>query len=266
MTPVQHKAEDNVDTIEPAQFLAWDTDFFGRRIARATMHWLDPQTAEAILEWCKLHDIECVYFLADSDHAETVRLAEDSGFRLVDIRVTLQRSIGDEQVGLKNDLSQSVQVRPSHQRDIPALQAIARTSYGDSRFCFDPCFPVESCEALYETWIKRSCEDYADVVLVAEMGDRPVGYVSCHLANDTSSGQIGLVGVESQAQGRRVGRTLVDHSLRWFAAHGVEAVNVVTQGRNIAAQRLYQSRGFLTHYVQLWYHKWFSDCASTIDS
>jgi hypothetical protein len=31
----------------------------------------------------------------------------------------------------------------------------------------------------------------------------------------------------------------------------------VTQGRNLAAQRLYQRTGFLIRDLQLWYHKWY---------
>jgi hypothetical protein len=31
----------------------------------------------------------------------------------------------------------------------------------------------------------------------------------------------------------------------------------VTQGKNIAAQRLYQKNGFLIRDLQLWYHKWY---------
>ena len=253
-----------METIESCQFLSWDTDFFGRRIARVIGHQLNTQRVETILEWCGNHAIECLYFLADSDDPETVRLAEDYGFRLVDVRVTLQCSIRDRRTGYSNDRSEAVRVRPSQSGDIPILQAIARTSYGKSRFYFDPYFPQESCDALYETWIKRSCEGYADVVLVAEVHDRPVGYVSCHLFSDTRRGQIGLVGIESQAQGRGVGQILADHCLHWFAEHGVEVVSVVTQGRNIAAQRLYQRCGFSIHSVQLWYHKWMPDCASQV--
>ena len=253
-------------TEEPCQFLPWDTDFFARRIARVTGHRLTPQRVEAILTWCETHAIDCVYFLADSDHAETVRLAENYGFRLVDIRVTLQCNLKDRQATLSNNPTEIVRVRQSRPSDIPALQAIAQSSYGDSRFYFDPCFPIESCEALYETWIKRSCEGYADVVRVAEVNDQPVGYVSCHLMRNAPHGQIGLVGVGSQTRGMGVGQTLLYHSLDWFADHGVEVVRVVTQGRNIAAQRLYQRCGFLTHSVQLWYHKWLSNCASRINT
>jgi hypothetical protein len=32
---------------------------------------------------------------------------------------------------------------------------------------------------------------------------------------------------------------------------------VVTQGNNLAAQRLYQTCGFLSRDLQLWYHKWY---------
>lgn len=248
-----------METIAPCESLPWDTEFFGRRIARATVHRLSIQTVESILEWCKSHAIECVYFLADSDHAESVRLAEDYGFRLVDVRVTLQCN-KDEQSRLSHDLFQTAHVHPVRQSDVPALQAIARTSHTDSRFYFDPCFPVESCEALYRTWIKRSCEGYADVVLVAELNDQPVGYVSCHLTSNEPRGRIGLVGVAAQARGQGVGQTLIRYATDWFVERGIKTISVVTQGRNTAAQRLYQRSGFLTQCVEFWYHKWLSGC------
>jgi len=71
-------------------------------------------------------------------------------------------------------------------------------------------------------------------------------------------GRIGLVGAGAEARGRGVARALVLAALSWFRSRGSERVQVTTQGRNIAAQRLYQRCGFLTHSVSLYYHKWYS--------
>jgi GNAT superfamily N-acetyltransferase len=92
---------------------------------------------------------------------------------------------------------------------------------------------------------------------VAELDGVPVGYISCHL-NESRACRIGLVGVSAQARGQDVGKTLVFSALDWFLTQGAQEVLVVTQGRNYAAQRLYQCCGFLTQTVQLWYHKWYT--------
>ena len=34
-------------------------------------------------------------------------------------------------------------------------------------------------------------------------------------------------------------------------------MHVVTQGGNVAAQRVYQHAGFRTARTELWYHRWF---------
>ena len=246
----------NMEIISPCEFLQWDTDFFCHKIARVVGHRLDPHRIKDILKWCRAQEIECLYFLADSNHPLTVRLAEDYGFRQVDIRVTLQCDIKSRRVRYENNRAKASNIRTALSRDIPILQAIARNSHTDTRFYSDPCFSRESCEELYGTWIKRSCEGYADVVLVAEMDGQPIGYVSCNLPTNSSYGQIGLLGVESEARGLGVGWALVEQSLRWFTEHNVDEVRVVTQGRNIPSQRVYQRCGFLTHTVNLWYHKW----------
>ena len=50
----------------------------------------------------------------------------------------------------------------------PRFGQSQRDSHRDSRFYYDPGFPNQRCDELYETWIDRSCHGYADTVLVAE--------------------------------------------------------------------------------------------------
>lgn len=232
-------------------YLGWDSAFFGRRIARATVGRLAEETLRQIRTWCELHEIECLYFLADSTDPVTVSLAERAGFHLVDIRVTLERPLGH--LPLPETAHRCV--RPSTEDDLPALRAIARVSHRDSRFYHDEHFPESLCDLLYVTWIEKSLSGYADAVLVAERHHEPVGYISCHLLS-SGSPQIGLFAVAENAQGQGLGRQLVLEALRWFACQGASQVTVVTQGRNVRGQRLYQRCGFVSRFVQLWYHYW----------
>ena len=141
--------------VEPCQLLYWDSEFFGHTIGRVNEHRLTTRDVAAINTWCADHAIECLYFLADSDHAETIRLAEDNGFRLVDIRMTLQCRIADWHAHPSNGQLSEGCVRPMISSDVPVLQAIARRSHTDTRFYFDGRFPLEACGDLYELWIKR---------------------------------------------------------------------------------------------------------------
>lgn len=242
--------------LDPCEFLDWDTSFFGHRIARMVAHRLFTESIEQTLLWCKANQIECLYFLADADHSETIQHAEARGFCFVDIRVALRHDFTKHPGEQPDALPKDVMTRPFQDSDIPGLQGIARTNHRDSRFYFDPHFPVEACDALYKTWIQRSCAGYADAVFVADVAGHPSGYISCHLPGKEPYGQIGLLGVSPSTRGQGIGQSLVRQALDWFTDHNVDLVQVVTQGRNTAAQRLYQRCGFLTHQVQIWYHKW----------
>lgn len=234
--------------------LDWDSDLFGVRIARVLTKRLDTETVQSVLRWCSENDVRCLYFLADSDDPETTRVAEDNGFRLVDVRVTMG---ADTENPLPCEIgSAGAVVRASTADDIPQLRLIARTSHRDSRFYHDRCFRRRRCDALYETWIEKSCNGYADAVLVADIAGRPVGYITCHHDGQTD-GRIGLIGVHADHRRQRIGYGLVAGAMKLFARRGVRQVSVVTQGRNVRAQRLYQGCGFTTNSVELWYHRWF---------
>lgn len=243
-----------MDSHDVCRLLDWDSEFFGRRIARVTAHRLTPELVEDVVAWGKRAGAECLYFLADAGDPETVRLAEDHAFRQVDVRLTLERGLDGEPAAPWPD--GGARVRPAAPADLPALRALARTSHHDSRFYHDPNFPAARCDDLYATWIEKSCAGYADAVLVADHDRAAAGYVSCHL--DPDEGRIGLFAVSAAHQGRGTGRALLAASLGWFAAQGRRRVSVVTQGRNAPAQRLYQHGGFVTRSLQLWYHRWLA--------
>jgi dTDP-4-amino-4,6-dideoxy-D-galactose acyltransferase len=231
----------------PCQLLEWDTRFFGLPIARVAGDRLTRSDWARVLDWCTAKSIRCLYLLVSAEDTESSLVAGEEQFRAVDIRMTLDRRICGE--------GACDAIRPAREDDIPALVDLARESHRDSRFFADPGFPEELCRRLYETWIEKSCRGYAKSVLVADMNDKPAGYITCDWSADT--GHIGLVAVAPWAQGEGVGKALVNASLHTFRDNGVRRIHVTTQGRNIPAQRLYQRCGFLTRSVQIWHHRWF---------
>ena len=246
----------------PCDYLPWDSDFFGCRIGRVRGR-LSPETTGRIVDWCGEERIDCLYLLSASDDPLTVALAEKHGFYLVDIRLTLERplapvqaqAIGKEQaIGKQEAVGK---VRPARISDITVLSQTARESFRHSRFYFDPAFETSRCDDLYSVWIEQSVKGQADFVLVAELDGRPAGFITGHV-KPGGIGEIGLLAVDAAGHGRGLGQQLVAESLRAFRESGETIARVVTQGRNIRAQRLYQRCGFITHSMELWYHKWLN--------
>lgn len=234
----------------PCQVLDWDTEFFGFRIARLTGTPRSSVEMRAVLDWCTAERVRCLYYLAPSDDADVMRIADEHRFGFVDIRLTLERQID-------NHVAPSSNVRPFRQEDLISLTAIAKSAHTDSRFYYDGGFPRQRCDELYQLWIEKSCRGFAECVLVAEEDRRAAGYITCHCEGET--GRIGLVATADWARGAGVGQQLVRSSLEFFQRRGVKRIQVVTQGRNTSAQRLYQRCGFLTRSVELWYHRWFAE-------
>ncbi|MBE2271239.1 MAG: GNAT family N-acetyltransferase [Anaerolinea sp.] len=235
--------------------LDWDSDFFGYTVGRADVNRLTSEVVAHMNDWCALHQIDCLYFLADPAHYETTWLTQANGFVYVDTRVTLTATLTDPE-NVSDVLPDSIRV--SRVEDVPALQAIARSSHRDSRFYFDPVIPAARCDDLFATWIERSVTGkFADVVLVADVDDEPVGY--CALQITERGAKLALIGVSAAARGQGLGTKLVRATLDWFRQHGYRKVEVVTQGRNVGAQRLYIKHGFHPTETSNWYHRWSPD-------
>ncbi|HEY8600373.1 MAG TPA: GNAT family N-acetyltransferase [Thermomicrobiales bacterium] len=238
--------------------LAWDTNFWQIPIARIHDQTLTVASTLAIDRWAAHYRVRCLYFLSQLSDYATRQVAEARDFQAMDIRTTMLLSPVPELLGNNGQYGRALLIRPVRCGDIPLLRRITHDCFQDTRFYADQNFPREGCRSLYETWITRSCSGYADAVLVAEIANTVLGFITCHLTPETANGAIGLVGVSAQARKQGIGHALVQQALEWFASRDVREISVVTQGRNIAARYLYQRGGFRVSAEQIWFHKWYT--------
>jgi len=235
---------------EAFQELPWDSEHFGIKIGRVTQPSAD--IIERAVKRAAVMGIDCLYLLADSNDAETLRSAAAAGFRMVDIRVTLSGNVP----GASDEGS----IRVAAAEDVPRLSRLAMQSHRDSRFYADGRFSTVRCDALFAAWIERSCTDrsFADQVFVADVDGEPVGYVTCALKKE-GLGEIGLIAVDQSHRSRGFGGALLRRAFGWFLAQGAFRVQVVTQGSNVKALRMYERAGFRVDTVQVWFHWWRLD-------
>jgi len=239
------------------KYLPWDTDFFGYRIARILPTTLSQEQAEQIDAWCATNEIDCLYFMAKSNHAETVRNVEAKDYYHVDVRHVYEINLSKPYA--EAHISNELTLDKATAEDTDSMLPMIDNAFVHTRFYYDPHFTQEQANHLYQTWLIRSIEeDFANQVLVARKAGIPQGFITCDLNRDSKIGSIGLIGVAEFARGQNLGANLVLSSFAYFAKEGMENIQVVTQGRNIAANRLYQKCGFRTSEVYLWYHKWFN--------
>ena len=232
----------------PFELLEWDSRHFGFLIG-AVHAGGRGSSPEAIAAWRERHHVDCLYWRIPIDDLASLRSAEAAGFRLVDLRVTLKNS----SIPLAEPSSDDV--RPYRPEDLPELRDMAGTLHRDSRFFCDARFPEQKSRELFEIWMEKACRQQDGWVLVAEMNGRPAGYICCE-NRGTGTGRIQLLGVHPSAQGRGIGGRLIDAALAVWSRQPGFVVDVITQGRNLPGQRLYQRHGFVTVAQELWYHWW----------
>src|SRR5262245_65333306 len=73
--------------------LEWDSRHFDLAIGRVDGNTLSEAAAREVAD--ERERFDCVYMLADADHAETAARAHGLGFRMVDVRISLAQALSE---------------------------------------------------------------------------------------------------------------------------------------------------------------------------
>ncbi len=246
------------------ELLPWDSEFFGFPIGRVS----EPADSNSLADSVARADadgVRCLYYLVSADDPAALHEALRHGFQPYDIRVELERRLirpaepsaaasSTSCSALAFPRSDGVAVREAELADEPVLAELARQAITATRFTLDHHFPQERVPHLYAAWVRRGLRSAAARrVLIAEPA---AGFLICGLAHEDSIGSIELIGVASQFARRGIGPVLMHQAHLIMREAGCHDARVVTQGRNISAQRLYQGLGYRTRAVAWWLHRW----------
>ncbi|MCP3930797.1 MAG: GNAT family N-acetyltransferase [Bacteroidetes bacterium] len=231
---------------------SWDSDFFGFKMAFLSCMHLTDNIVYRTERFIKSENIHLVQYLCNCHDRKSVIIAEKCQYSFVDIRLTYSKDLKDETTS-HNEIKN---FGLAGSKDIERLQDISSELYADSRYFFDGNFNNEKINEFYQGWVKKGVlGQFDDECWCIYKDKEPVAFCTLKYGDDHSA-VIGLVGVDSNYQGRGLGKSLLQEVFKILIRKGIDKVYVVTQGRNYAAQRLYQCAGFRTDLTQLWYHKW----------
>ncbi len=234
------------------RLLPWDSEFFGHRIGRVFPSVLEAEDIQYLDAWCRQEHVDCVYFLSSSTGGPALWPAQNYGFCLVDLRVTLIADL----VKLILPSPQNKAICLATDTDIPDLRSVATHNHVDSRFYADPHFERSKCDELYQVWVEKSVRDPRTKVFTYRPEKQALGYVSSYI-DEFGKAFIGLAGIAQECQGQGIGTQLINQCLQGLQSEGCSQVEVVTQGRNTKAIQLYEKCGFRVKSIQTWFHKWY---------
>ncbi|HEX7087717.1 MAG TPA: GNAT family N-acetyltransferase [Vicinamibacterales bacterium] len=143
-------------------------------------------------------------------------------------------------------------IRPASAGDREALGRLGallmRVHYGFDRRRFLP--PGDHPEEGYATFLTSQLDDPDVLVLVAEDGDRVLGYVYAGVEPMSwrelrdRAGFIHDLVVESPERRQGIATALLEAAIDWLRARGMPRVMLWTADANEAAQRLFARQGF----------------------
>lgn len=235
--------------------LEWDSKFWGFSVARVNSKHLTENSVRKINEVIKRDKFRFVEYLCDCHDDRGIKTAEKCGFHLTDMRMTFEKRLSAE---LDCDVPGKFTFSKAKEKDIVRLKHICRDLYQDSRYFFDNNFEKKKVKEFYASWIEKAVlGKYDDECFCLNDNGLAIGFCTIKYNFPAKSAKIGLFGIAHKYQGKGLGKALLNSVFCSLADKKINKIQVVTQVRNYAAQRAYQSVGFLTKEAQLWYHKWF---------
>ncbi|MCA8958965.1 MAG: GNAT family N-acetyltransferase [Planctomycetes bacterium] len=230
--------------------LAFDRELFGFEVVLLQSPSLGTTELLELLDELRARGVRLAYWPAAPEPRNDAAAERAGGF-LADERTTYVCDLA----GL-GEIERPTEVEEyASNETTPELEELAIASAELSRFAVDPRVPRRVFETLYRRWLVNSLEKrLAEVTLVVRDGDRIVGMAT--VGEKDGRSDIGLIAVDAHCRGRSLGTKLVRAAQHWGRTQHRTLAQVVTQGRNEVAARLYARCRYRVERVEHYYHFW----------
>lgn len=238
--------------------LDWDTNFFKKKIGRIENSIYNQHDLASINRALTKQEVDLAYYSSTNPLSNELHDTDSYSINFVDRKTTYNKVI-NKNASFNEAISE-------YQCDHPAQKLIDLSveSGTYSRFKVDTKIDNSKFEELYSLWIINSVNrQLAKSVLVYYIDEIIAGFVT--LGEKNEKADIGIIAVDAQFRGKGIGKSLMLSAERRFADNTANTeIQVVTQGENIPACKLYESCGYEVNKVEYFYHLWKKDNEDTV--
>ena len=230
------------------EILTWDSNFFNIKVGRIKNNSGSVQF-ENVLSELKILGIELSYYSTPSLLNNLESTSDFYEFNLVDKKTTFIKKI--EKISTHNKFVSIYDL--DYPEDKLINLAIQSGIY--SRFNIDKKIDQIKFEELYKEWMINSVnKKLAKEVLTYKTKGVIEGFVT--LGEKLGVADIGIIAVDEYSRGKGIGKILMSAAENWFANNHYNQIQVVTQGDNLPACKLYEATGYKIKKVEYFYHLW----------
>lgn len=249
--------------------LEWDSNIFGIRMARIKNLTADDTSLEtervknSLLRFlsreCANRGIKHLSCKVNTDDFTSIHALEKNGFSLMD---TLLDYIFDFRKYPIKVFNPPCIIRPFREKDINSIVEVARKAFSNyfGRFHVDKRLRKRAVE-LYAKWAENACQGYGDIVFVAELNKRIVGYSVWKIPNLSEKllgiriGSYSIGAIHPDAYGRGIFKALTLAGMKWLEGK-VDIIEGPAHVNNYPVQRGYATLMWKIVDARHTFHKW----------
>lgn len=249
--------------------LRWDSDIFGIKMAKITnligddtslrTEGIKNKLLKFLVRECANRGIRHLSCKVNTDDFTSIHALERNGFRLMD---TLLDYVFDFSRYPIKDSNPPCIIRPFIEEDINNIIEVAREAFSShfGRFNVDKRLKKRAVE-LYAKWAENSCRGYGDILFVAELNKRIVGYSVWKTPNLSKKllgiriGSYSIAAVHPDAYGRGIFKALTLAGMKWLEGK-VDIIEGPTHINNYPVQRGYATLMWKIVDARHTFHKW----------
>ncbi|NVK74114.1 MAG: GNAT family N-acetyltransferase [Oceanospirillaceae bacterium] len=217
--------------------LEWDSSFFEKNI-----YMFEPSANLSVFD---SKGAELVYSKVRSDNYQIISKLCDLGFEYVEGEL----EFFDE---IESSTTDDSNIRLARKDDYKSLSTLISARFNQSRFR-EPWFTANQREQFYAVWLKNAIDgSFDDACLLYEVDKTIMGFVTVKVDEDRL--RIGLIGVNSDFQGKGIGSRLIRAAHRYGYSQKCKEIIVSTQSSNVQAVNLYIKNGFRLSRSNSWFY------------
>jgi dTDP-4-amino-4,6-dideoxy-D-galactose acyltransferase len=235
--------------------LEWDSHFFGLNIGRIYAKDISIMDLEKTQKQAKKSNIKFIELFCDNADHSSIYSAENYGFHLADVRMTLEKKL-EENEG-ENSLPRSMIFKKALRQDIDELKKVSMGLFRSSRYYKYLNFDIDKVDQMFQIWIEKSVLGKIDDELYYIKNNTDI-MTFCSLGYHRNVASIGLFGVNKAYRDQKLATLMLTKIFEFLRQRHFDKVILITQGRNSSALITYQKSGFVISSVTLCYYKWLA--------